>query len=146
MANQLITFRVGNQDLGVDILAVQGIKTWSPVTPLPHVPSFVRGVLNLRGAVLPVIDLSDRLGWGASEAGDRHVVIFVTVGAQQVGMIADAVLDIVTVEESLRPAPETTAEAEKMIEGLLPVHGRMVMVLSLEQLLAGETLDIRQAA
>ena len=70
MSRQLITFEIGDRRLGIDIMAIREIRAWSPTTPLPNVPAHVRGVVNLRGVVLPVIDLSQRLGWGTTDFGD----------------------------------------------------------------------------
>src|SRR3546814_12457291 len=75
MSSQLITFQIGEQFLGVDIMAIREIRAWSPTTLLPHVPDYVRGVINLRGNVLPVIDLAARLRWGLTEPTGRHVIL-----------------------------------------------------------------------
>ena len=82
MSRQLITFEIGDRRLGIDIMAIREIRAWSPTTPLPNVPAHVRGVVNLRGVVLPVIDLSQRLGWGTTEPSARHVIIVVRIGDQ----------------------------------------------------------------
>src|SRR3546814_18377825 len=74
MSSQLITFQIGEQFLGVDIMAIREIRAWSPTTLLPHVPDYVRGVINLRGTVLPVIDLAARLGWGLTAPPGRPVI------------------------------------------------------------------------
>ncbi|WP_430323732.1 chemotaxis protein CheW, partial [Salmonella enterica] len=79
MPRQLITFQIGDQVLGVDIMAIREIRAWSPATPLPNVPPHVRGVVNLRGVVLPVLDLSHRLGWGMTDPSARHVIIVVRI-------------------------------------------------------------------
>ncbi|MCQ3971320.1 chemotaxis protein CheW, partial [Klebsiella pneumoniae] len=72
---ELIAFRIGDQEFCVDIRSVREIRGWAPATPLPQSPAYVRGVLNLRGAVLPIIDLSSRLGLGTAEPSARHVII-----------------------------------------------------------------------
>src|SRR3546814_16586948 len=82
MSSQLITFQIGEQFLGVDIMAIREIRAWSPTTLLPHVPDYVRGVINLRGNVLPVIDLAARLGWGLTEPTGRHVILVVRIDEQ----------------------------------------------------------------
>jgi purine-binding chemotaxis protein CheW len=147
MSRQLITFQLGEQYLGVDIMAIREIRAWSPTTMLPHVPEHVRGVVNLRGTVLPVIDLSARLGWGLTEPSARHVIIVVRIGEQLQGLIVDAVNDIVSIPEaSIQPPPDlghdTTAN---YLDGLAPVEDRMVMVLNLERL-AGDELPVAEAA
>src|SRR3546814_18433116 len=89
MSSQLITFQIGEQLLGVDIMAIREIRAWSPTTLLPHVPDYVRGVINLRGNVLPVNDLAARLGWGLTEPTGRHVIIVVRLDEQRkIGRVA----------------------------------------------------------
>ncbi|SDC32832.1 purine-binding chemotaxis protein CheW [Sphingomonas sp. YR710] len=136
MARQLITFQIGEQYLGVDIMAIREIRAWTPTTMLPHVPNHVRGVVNLRGTVLPVIDLSARLGWGLTDPTARHVIIVVRIADQLHGLIVDAVNDIVSInEEDLQAPPSLGADSTaSYLEGLVSVEDRMVMVLELEQL------------
>jgi|SRR6185369_8225697 purine-binding chemotaxis protein CheW len=135
MIRQLITFQIGEQYLGVDIMAIREIRAWSPTTLLPKVPQHVRGVVNLRGTVLPVIDLSSRLGWGLIEPTQRHVIIVVRIADQLQGLIVDAVNDIVTINgEDLQPPPNMGDGSFGFLEGLVSVDDRMVMVLSLEAL------------
>jgi purine-binding chemotaxis protein CheW len=93
---QIISFAIGNDQYGVDIMAVREIKGWSEITHLPRQPDAVRGVLNLRGAIVPIIDLRCRFGQGLTDASPIHVVIIVQVGVRQVGLLADRVLDIVS--------------------------------------------------
>lgn len=148
MFRQLITFQIGEQFLGVDIMAIREIRAWTPTTLLPHSPAFVRGVVNLRGTVLPVIDLSARLGWGLAEPTGRHVIIVVQIGAQLNGLIVDAVNDIVTIDgDQLQPPPELAADGSlRFLEGLVPVDDRMVMVLDLDTLAADGCPPLADAA
>ncbi|KQR88095.1 chemotaxis protein CheW [Sphingomonas sp. Leaf343] len=136
MSRQLITFQLGDQVLGVDIMAIREIRAWSPATPLPNVPAHVRGVVNLRGVVLPVLDLRCRLGWGTTDPSARHVIIVVRIGEQLQGIIVDAVNDIVTVAaEDMQPLPEMgDADASRFLEGLATIDQRMILVLALERL------------
>lgn len=139
MARQLITFQIGEQYLGVDIMAIREIRAWTPTTMLPHVPSHVRGVVNLRGTVLPVIDLSARLGWGLTDPTARHVIIVVRIADQLNGLIVDAVNDIVTIDEDAVQAPPGLGgdATVSYLEGLISVEDRMVMVLALDNLSFG---------
>ena len=134
MARQLITFGIDEKLLGVDIMAIREIRAWTPTTAIPHAPAFVRGVVNLRGTVLPVMDLRQRLGWGASEPTQRHVIIVLQIENQLHGLIVDSVDDIVTIEEAdMQPPPELGQHgAERYLEGLIAVEDRMVMVLDLK--------------
>ena len=136
MSRQLITFQLGDQILGVDIMAIREIRAWSPATPLPNVPSHVRGVVNLRGVVLPVLDLRHRLGWGVTDPTARHVIIVVRIGEQLQGIIVDAVNDIVTVQtEDMQPLPDMgDAAAAQFLDGLATIDQRLILVLALERL------------
>ncbi|MBN2973896.1 chemotaxis protein CheW [Roseomonas aeriglobus] len=137
MTRQLITFELGDQALGVDIMAIREIRAWSPATPLPNVPSYVRGVVNLRGVVLPVLDLRARLGWGTTEPTSRHVIVVVRIGEQLQGIIVDAVNDIVSVPaEQMQPLPDTgDAESARFLDGVATIDDRMILVLALDRLI-----------
>ncbi|NLR71671.1 chemotaxis protein CheW [Novosphingobium sp. ERN07] len=143
MLRELITFEVEGQVFGLDIMAIREIRAWSPTTRLPRVPSYVAGVVNLRGTVLPVVDLAARLGWRATEATPRHAIIVTQQGAQISGWIVDSVSDIVTLEsEALQPPPPTSAgdTVVPFLEGLAAIEDRMVMVLNLASLTDGAAL------
>src|ERR1700743_1463898 len=94
---QYITFRSGEQDFGADIMAIREIRGWTETTPLPHAPEYVRGVINLRGVVLPVIDLNARLGRGPTAADIKHVIVVVEAANRTIGLLVDAVSDILAV-------------------------------------------------
>ena len=136
MPRQLITFELGDQSLGIDIMAIREIRAWSPATPLPNVPPHIRGVVNLRGVVLPVIDLRMRMGWGLTDPTARHVIIVVRMGEQLQGVIVDAVNDIVSVSaEEIQPLPDVgSTQAAEFLEGLATVEDRMILVLDLDRL------------
>tara|TARA_B110001454_G_C12653029_1_gene406254 strand:+ start:247 stop:687 length:441 start_codon:yes stop_codon:yes gene_type:complete len=146
MARQLITFHLGTQSFGLDIMAIREIRAWSPTTRLPHVPHYVAGVVNLRGTVLPVIDLAARLGWEPTSPTDRHVIIVAQIGGQLRGLIVDAVSDIVTAQdEDIQPPPATSTDAVvPYLEGLVALEDRMVMVLDLPGLTTD--VDLSEAA
>ena len=147
MSRQLITFQIGEQILGVDIMAIREIRAWSPATPLPNVPPHVRGVVNLRGIVLPVLDLSHRLGWWMTDPSARHVIIVVRIGEQLQGLIVDAVNDIVTVpDDGMQPLPDIgDTPAAQFLEGLATIDQRLILVLALERLVDG-TVALPEAA
>jgi purine-binding chemotaxis protein CheW len=135
MIRQLITFQLGEQVLGIDIMAIREIRAWSPATPLPNVPAYVRGVVNLRGVVLPVLDLRHRIGWGETEPTARHVIIVVRVGEQLQGLIVDAVNDIVAINpEDIQPLPEVGDGRPSFLEGLVTVEDRMITIVALDRL------------
>lgn len=140
MLRELITFEVEGQVFGLDIMAIREIRAWSPTTRLPRVPSYVAGVVNLRGTVLPVVNLAARLGWRATEATPRHAIIVTQQGQQVSGWIVDSVSDIVTIgDDALQPPPPTSAgdTVVPFLEGLAAIEDRMVMVLNLAALSDG---------
>jgi purine-binding chemotaxis protein CheW len=134
---ELIAFAVGQQEFCIDVMSVREIRGWTPATVLPHSQPFVRGVINLRGAVLPIMDLAVRLGYPQAETMARHVIIVVQVGSQVVGLLVDAVSDILTVNEAdIMPPPEVASEmAKRFVCGLLAMDGRMLSILSLDNVL-----------
>ena len=134
---ELIAFRVGAQEFCVDIMAVRELRGWTETTPLPQAPSYVRGVINLRGIVLPVIDMGVRIGLAACEAGARHVVIVVCIGDQLVGLLVDSVCDILNVtEDGLQPTPGVACDTlQSIVSALINVDDRMVGLLALDHLL-----------
>jgi purine-binding chemotaxis protein CheW len=130
---ELLSFRVGEQEYSVDIMSVREIRGWTRATSLPHSPDYVRGVINLRGTVLPVIDLAKRLGLPAGELSDRNVIIVVDLDGRTVGLLVDAVSDILALpEDEMAPPPEMAADnAQTFIHALTIVEGRMIRVLDL---------------
>lgn len=136
-SRELISFRIGEQEFCVDIMSVREIRGWSPATALPHAPAYVRGVINLRGAVLSIIDLAARLGFAATECSARHVIIVTQVGTQVVGLLVDAVSDIITVQtDSIQPTPAVASDmARNFVRGVLAIDGRMISLIALENVL-----------
>ena len=134
---ELISFRIGAQEFCVDIMAVREIRGWSPATPLPHAPSYVGGVINLRGAVLPVIDLGSRLGLGEAEPTARHVIIVAHVAGRTVGMLVDAVSDILTVtDDVVQTTPDVACDTVRaFVKGILAIDGRMISMIALDNIL-----------
>ena len=134
---ELITFCIGEQEFAVDIMSVREIRGWSPATPLPQTPDYMRGVINLRGAVLPIMDLAARLGLSINEISARSVIVVVNVGERQVGLLVDAVSDILTISpEAIQPPPDIACDrVRSFVKGLISVEGRMISEIALEHLL-----------
>ena len=134
---ELISFRIGAQEFCVDIMAIREIRGWTAATALPQSPSFVKGVINLRGAVLPIVDLAARLGF------DRNVIIVAQIGEQVVGLLVDAVSDILTVtDDVIQPTPDVASEtAKSFIRGLIAMDGRMISLIGLERVLPDMELE-----
>ena len=137
IVQQFITFTLDAQEYGVDIMMVREIKGWSETTALPQAPHYVRGVINLRGIIVPILDLRARFGMGVTEPSRTHVVIIVTTAARTTGLLVDAVSDIVSVEpDAIRAVPPMgQAVEETFLEGLVPLGDRMVTLVALEGLI-----------
>jgi purine-binding chemotaxis protein CheW len=139
----VVAFRVGEQDYCIDIDVVREIRGWSPTTVLPHAPPYVTGVINLRGAVVAVVDLAARLGLGRTVPTPRHVVIIITLGTQTIGLLADVVSDILSLSQiALQPVPDIAADSRAPITNVITLDdGRMLRKLDLSEVLprrAGE--------
>ncbi|MGI6851760.1 chemotaxis protein CheW [Mesorhizobium sp. 1B3] len=132
--SELIAFRIGGQEFCVDIMSVRDIRGWTQTTPLPHSPDYVKGVINLRGSVLPVIDLAARLGFTPTEPTARHVIIVTQVANQSVGLLVEAVSDILTINAAtIQPTPDVASElARVFMKGVLAIEGRMISLISLD--------------
>ena len=137
---QFISFAIGDDQYGVDIMSVREIKGWTDITHLPKQPDYVRGVLNLRGAIVPIVDLRCRFGQGLTETTPLHIVIIVQVDGRQIGLIGDRVLDIVSVEANeIQPVPRTTQDqATDFLSGLVTQDNGMIALIDLTHLLSME--------
>jgi len=138
-----ISFAIGDEQYGVDIMAVREIKGWSNVTHLPNQPDYVRGVLNLRGVMVPIIDLRSRFGQGCTESTPLHIVIIVQIEDQQVGLLADRVLDIVSCEASqIKSVPKVAQSARvDFLSGLVSIDDAMLALVDLPSLLSAQLDD-----
>ena len=139
--SQFISFAIGDDQYGVDIMAVREIKGWSDITHLPRQPDYVRGVLNLRGSIVPIVDLRCRFGQGLTETTPLHIVIIVQIGGRQVGLIGDRVLDIVSVDASqIQPVPRTAqGTTSDFLSGLVTHDNVMIALIDLPHLLSEHT-------
>ncbi|MDV7269783.1 chemotaxis protein CheW [Thioclava sp. A2] len=140
---ELLSFRLGGEEYSVDIMSVREIRGWTRATPLPHAPPYVRGVINLRGTVLPVVDLSVRLGMPPVKGDARNVIIVVQLGQQTAGLLVDAVSDILALPlTELQPPPDLAADtAHSYISALTIVEERMIRVLDLAAVLPDESSE-----
>ena len=133
---QYLTFGVNGEDYGVDIMTVREIKGWTETTRLPNSPAYMRGVMNLRGLIIPIFDLYTRFTGKPTEANTKHVIIILAVGERNIGILVDGVSDILTVNEGdIRPAPEVDSSTNTdFISGLISIEGRMVVLLEIKHL------------
>jgi len=153
---QFISFAIGDDHYGVDIMAVREIKGWSEITQLPKQPDYVRGVLNLRGVIVPIIDLRCRFGQGLTEATPLHVIIIVQIGPQLVGLLADRVSDIISSDPSkIKQVPKVVHSYRlDFLSGIVTVDKAMIALIDLPNLLsappvggeAGRTAGLPAAA
>jgi purine-binding chemotaxis protein CheW len=143
-SNQVLTFTLGEETYGVDILRVQEIRGWSAVTRIPQAPPHVLGVLNLRGSIVPIVDLRMRFALERAEYTPLTVIIVLSVesaqGRRDFGVVVDGVSDVIDVPASdVKPAPELGPQVStEFIAGLAAVSGRMVMLLDIDRLIGGE--------
>ena len=136
---EYIVFRVAEQSFCVDIMTVREIRGWSAETRLPQSPAYVRGVTNLRGAVLPIIDASIRLGLPSAGPSTRSVTIVLQHEDRLAGLLVDEVSDIVTVAVGdIQPTPDLASTAQDgFVCGLISMHGDLISKVSVEHLLFG---------
>ena len=134
---QLIAFALGAQHFCVDIMSVREIRAWTGTTPLPNTADFVRGVINLRGVIVPIMDLRTRFGQGETDPTKSHVVVIVEVGDKLKGLLVDAVTDILTIRtDDIQAIPETDGETENpYLDGLIRQENGMVALIALDRLL-----------
>lgn len=133
---ELLTFKLSDQEYSLDIMSVREIRGWTRTTPLPHAPSYMKGVINLRGTVLPVMDLSQRLGLKPKEHTDRNVIIVVNHEETMTGLLVDAVSDIIAItSEDLQPPPEMqSSSSPNVVSSLTLIDERMIRVLDLSSI------------
>lgn len=149
--NQYLTFSLAGEQYGVDILKVQEIRGWAPVTRMPNTPSFVRGVMNLRGAIVPVLDLRLRFDLESVEYTKITVVIVVTVqaatGNRVIGMVVDGVSDVLNLDVAeIQPPPDFGAAVHtEFVNGLVTTEEGMVMLLDVDRLLSVEEMFALEA-
>ncbi|HEY0185778.1 MAG TPA: chemotaxis protein CheW [Rhodopila sp.] len=130
---QFITFTLGSLEYGIDIMVVREIKGWTDTTMIPNAPAHVRGVINLRGIIVPIFDLRARFGMGLTNPTRMHVVIIVAAGSRTIGLLVDTVSDIISVDPaSIRAIPDMGLPADdQFLDGLVALEDRMVTLVSL---------------
>lgn len=143
-SHQVLTFVLGSETYGVDILRVQEIRGWQAVTKIPNSPPHVLGVLNLRGSIVPIVDLRKRFNLEQAEYTAVTVIIVLTVrseaGRRDFGVVVDGVSDVVDVEAAaVRPTPDLGSRAATdHIRGLVPLNERMVVLLDIDRLIGAQ--------
>ena len=146
-AEQFLTFIMADEEYGVDILAVKEIRNWDSATPIPKSPDHVRGVINLRGTIIPIIDLRQCFGMEAIEYGPLTVVLVLQVesekGHRELGIVVDAVSDVYALDEGqIKPTPEMGDKIDtNFIKGLASIDAKMVILLNIDRLLSQDDLN-----
>jgi len=147
--DQFLTFMLQDEEYGIDILRVQEIKGFSRIRPIPNAPSYVRGVMNLRGTVVPVLDLRARFGMPDAEYNQFTVIIVVSIREKVVGLVVDAVSDVLSItQEQIEETPELAGALDTaFFHGMGKVGDKLVLLLDIDRLVVGEKLEaIAQAA
>lgn len=145
---QYLTVNLAQEEYAIDILAVREIRGWTPVTRIPQAPSYVLGVLNLRGAIVPVLDLRLRFGLAREDYSATTVTVIITVAGRHFGVVVDGVSDVLDVEgNSIKPVPDMgTAVDTEYLKGLTSVGQRMVLLLDVDKLLQPQDAQMLEAA
>jgi len=147
-ANEFLTFTLGNEEYGVEILKVQEIRGYDTVTTIASAPAFIKGVINLRGLIVPVVDMRIKFGLERVEYDSSTVMIILNVANRVVGMVVDGVSDVLTLSPGqIRSAPEfgTALDIEYII-GLGTVDGRMLILADIEKLMSGSDMSLMNAS
>ncbi len=146
--NQYLTFSLGEEEYGLEILKVQEIKGYSAITPIPNTPRHIKGVMNLRGTVVPVVDLRSKFSLPAVEYTKFTVIILATVGGKTIGLVVDAVSDVLEIpEDGIRPAPDMGMRSDtRFISGMAEVGGKLAVLLDLDRLLNEDDVAALEAA
>ncbi len=146
---QFLTFALGQEEYGVEILKIQEIKGFSTITPLPNAPAFLKGVLNLRGTIVPIVDLRKKFGMPEEAYTKFTVIVVVQVQGKIMGFIVDAVSDVLTVTGTdIQPTPDLHGQVDtSFINGLAKASEKLVILLDIEKVLtATEAISAAQAA
>lgn len=129
---EFVSFVSGGQDYCIEVAKVREIRRWSPVTALPHAPDCFLGVMNLRGTVIPILDLALRLGHSRTAQTPRHVVLIVAAGERIVGLLVDSVAEILKVrKDTLRGVPPVPGAGSRLLQGMIAVDGAALRILDI---------------
>ncbi|MDH5258105.1 MAG: chemotaxis protein CheW [Gammaproteobacteria bacterium] len=146
-ADQYLTFIMADEEYGVDILRVQEIRGWEHVTPVPNTPDYIKGVINLRGTIVPLVDLRERFSVETIPYGPTTVVIVLKVIGENseriMGIVVDAVADVYNIEdEKIKPAPDFGSVVSiEYVRGLASINETMLIVLDIDKLLSSDQLE-----
>jgi purine-binding chemotaxis protein CheW len=147
-AGQYLTLRLGDEDYAIDIMRVQEIRSYEEPTRMANSPAFIKGVVNLRGVIVPIVDLRMKLNVSKVDYNEFTVVIILNIRGSVIGAVVDAVSDVVTLDaRTIKPAPQfESAIDSRFILGLAHIGDRMLIVMNMEALLSNAELGIAAAA
>jgi purine-binding chemotaxis protein CheW len=147
-AREVLTFILGREEYGIDILKVQEIRGYETVTTIANAPEFIKGVINLRGTIVPIVDMRIKFHLGQAEYNQLTVVIILNMGSRVVGIVVDGVSDVITLAAGqIKPAPNFTATFDtRYISGLGAVDERMIILVDIERLLSIQDMGLIEAA
>lgn len=144
VGNEFLAFTLGREEYGIDILRVQEIRGYEPVTRIANAPDFIKGVVNLRGTIIPVVDMRIKFDLGTPTYDLFTVVIILNIGGRVVGMVVDSVSDVTTLKpEQIKPAPEigTTFDTDYLI-GLGTLDERMLILVDIDKLMSSTEMGL----
>lgn len=143
-AGEFLTFTLGDEEYGIDILKVQEIRGYDAVTKIANTPDFIKGVINLRGTIVPIVDLRIRFNLGKVEYNEFTVVIILTVRDRVVGIVVDGVSDVITLQTSqINKVPSMVSTIDtKYLVGLGTVDGRMLILVNIESLMTSQEMQV----
>lgn len=142
---EFLTFRLGAESFGIDILKVQEIRGWDEPTAIPNAPAFIKGVINLRGVIVPVLDLRMKFNLPQADYNRFTVVIILNVASRVIGVVVDAVSDVLSLDkDEIRKAPEFASAAfdTRYITGLATIDGRMLVMVDIEKLMTAADMAL----
>ena len=144
---EFLTFTLGKEEYGIEILKVQEIRSYEAVTTIANAPEFIKGVVNLRGTIVPIVDMRIKFNLGEVDYTQFTVVIILNVAGRVVGMVVDSVSDVISLgPEQIRPAPDFSSSFDtKYITGLGTVEERMLILVDIEKLMTGSDMALMDA-
>lgn len=147
-ASEYLTFTLGREEYGIEILKVQEIRGYEAVTQLANAPEFIKGVVNLRGIIVPIVDMRIKFGVGEADYSQFTVVIILNVARRVVGIVVDGVSDVITLTaDQIRPSPDFASTFDtRYITGLGTVDGRMLILVDIEKLMTSSDMALMDEA
>ena len=144
---EFLSFTLGKEEYGIEILKVQEIRSYETVTTIANAPEFIKGVVNLRGNIVPIVDMRIKFNLSNADYNESTVVIILNVAGRVVGMVVDSVSDVIALSvEQIRPAPDFSASFDvKYITGLGTVDSRMLILVDIEKLMSGSDMGLMDA-